>query len=741
MTFIRITVCYCLSLLLFVKCEAQNITEFQKGYQLEFIKTTDVINIDGILDEPIWGKTKMVSSDHKKYPNDIGEAKRKTEVRYTFDDKNIYFAFKAYDSGTAIIKSLKRDIGHDGNDGIGIILDPLNQKTNGFFFIVSALNVQSEDQISSSTDRMSDWSWDTKWFSATKDYGSFWVAEIMIPLKSLRYDPNQKHWGINFMRIDAKNVEYNTWAKVPATFRSYDLGYTGVIHWPTAPPINSSNLIIQPYITGNAIEDRENNKSLNANGNAGFDAKVALNTSLNLDLTINPDFSQVEVDQQVTNLSRFNIFLPEKRNFFIENSDLFANFGIPPVRPFYSRTIGLDKEGNRIPILFGARLSGNLAPGTRIGAMNMQTGRQGNYSPENFSAITLHKRILKRSEIKGYFLNRENYISKAEELKNPLDRYGRNAGFQFEYTNVPGTFSSWATYHHSMKANISDLNSYAEAGFTSNTKHWNYTIEIGNLGKNYYTDMGYVERINNYDALRDTVIRMGYKNSFVQLSYLTQPPNGKIGKFQIEFENYTVMNPDNTLNESTSDLSIQTDFKNSSSIKANISNNVLDLMYPTSFTGATPLPAQRYQYSQFSINFMSDTRKELGWFGDARIGNFYNGTIQSVSAGMQWRNQPNLSVRLKAELNNIDLPGKYGSTKLLLIASRIEYNLNTKLFWTTFMQYNTQSNNFNINSRLQYRYKPMSDFFLVYTDNYYTDPLFKNKNRALIFKFSYWFNI
>jgi hypothetical protein len=373
--------------------------------------------------------------------------------------------------------------------------------------------------------------------------------------------------------------------------------------------------------------------------------------------------------------------------------------------------------------------------------MNMQTGRQGNYSPENFSAITLHKRVLKRSEIKGYFLNRENYISKEEALKNPLDRYGRNAGITFEYSNVPGTLSSWATYHQSMKPNITDLNSYVDVGISTNNKHWNTVLEIGNLGKNYYTDMGFVERINNYDALRDTVIRMGYKNSYVQLSYLTQPPNGKIGKFEVQLENYTVLNPDNTLNESTTEFGIQTNFKNSSNLKAKLENNLVDLIFPTSFTGGTPLPAQRYQYSQFLISFISDTRKELGWFGDARIGNFYNGTIKGVSAGIQWRNQPNLNIRLKAEINNIVLPGKYGSTKLLLIAPRIEYNFNTQLFWTTFIQYNTQSNNFNINSRLQYRYKPMSDFFLVYTDNYFTDPLFKNKSRALIFKFSYWFNL
>ena len=177
MCLIRILVFYCLSIAIATKCQAQKITEFQKDYQLDLIKTTDVIKIDGILDEPIWARANFTHADHKKFPNNIGEAKRKTEVRFTFDDKNIYFAFKVYDSGTAIIKSLKRDVGHDGNDGIGIVLDPLNQKTNGFFFVLSALNVQSEDQLSSATDRMSDWSWDTKWFSATKDYGNFWLLK------------------------------------------------------------------------------------------------------------------------------------------------------------------------------------------------------------------------------------------------------------------------------------------------------------------------------------------------------------------------------------------------------------------------------------------------------------------------------------------------------------------------------------------------------------------------------------
>jgi hypothetical protein len=138
---------------------------------------------------------------------------------------------------------------------------------------------------------------------------------------------------------------------------------------------------------------------------------------------------------------------------------------------------------------------------------------------------------------------------------------------------------------------------------------------------------------------------------------------------------------------------------------------------------------------------MSDFRKAFSYGAGFTVGQFYNGTVKGIGAGFNLRQQPHLNFGLRSQFNKIELPGKYGSTNLVLIQPKIEYNFNTQLFWTTFIQYNTQSNNFSINSRLQYRYKPMSDFFLVYTDNYFSDPMFKNKNRALIFKFNYWFNL
>ena len=716
---------------------SQNNAPNQREFKFTIKETKVAIKLDGVMDEAAWNTVEAVTNFKKKFPNDIGDAKKQTEVKYLFDDKNIYFGFKVYDSGTAITRSLKRDIGHDGMDGVGIILDPTNQQTNGFYFVLSTLNVQSEDQLSGSSSDGINYSWDSKWYSMTKDYGNYWIAEIAIPFKSIRYNPENKNWGVNFVRIDAKNFEYSTWTKVATNFKSYDLGLTGLMQWETNPPASSNNIIFLPYLTGGATDDNQANTS-STTGNAGFDAKIALNSALNLDLTVNPDFSQVEVDNQVTNLTRFSIFLPERRAFFLENSDLFAGFGIPPIRPFYSRTIGLDKDGNKIPILFGARLSGNLSPDVRIGAMNMQTGRKGNYAPENFSAFTLQKRVLKRSMIKGYFLNRENFISVEEEKINPLNKYGRNAGVSFDYSNAEGTINYWANYNLSIKPTIKSLNNYYEAGGSYNTRKFGFVFDLANVDKNYYTDMGFVQRINNYDAIRDTNIRIGFKHIFSEISYNILPTKGKLGRIEASAQNSVIFNPDNTFNEWESGMEVKADFKNASNVRLRLSNNITNLLFATSFTDGEPIPAAQYQYARFGLSYSSDARKLFGWATEFAFGQFYNGTVQSIGAGINWRDQPHLSLRLNAQYNQIQLPGLYGSTKLFLIAPRIEYNFNTKLFWTTFIQYNTQANNFNINSRLQYRYKPMSDFFLVYTDNYFTDPLFKNKNRALIFKLSYW---
>lgn len=713
---------------------------FQKEYQVHLSKTKDPITIDGELDEAVWSNAATVSSFWKKFPTDEGKAKRKTEAKVTYDDKFLYVAFTAYDSGKVFIQSLKRDVGHDGNDCVALILDPVNQRANGFFFVVNAYNAQSEDQINGNGERIS-FSWDNKWYSATKRYADRWTVEMAIPFKTLRYTADKLVWGINFLRVDTKTNEYSMWTHVPINFRSYDLGYTGALVWPEPPPKPGSNGVLIPYITGGLHEDKDNDKPLKATGNAGFDSKMALSSSLNLDMTVNPDFSQIEVDKQVTNLTRFNIFLPEKRTFFLENANLFSSYGIPPIRPFYSRSIGLDKNGNRIPILLGARLTGNLSKSTRIGLFSMQTGSKGNYTPENYAAATINQAVLKRSTLNAYFLNREGFLSDSAKNSDPLAAYGRNAGAEFNFSNLKGSWNGWTGYHQSFKPGISSDNRFIDFGGSYNGRYFNAMIDMGSVGTNYYTDMGYMERIENHDAARDTTIRMGYKQAFSEISYRIIPKKGKVSTYQLAIDNFFVINPDNSFNERNHTMNFNVMFWNTANFFVSLNNYEVNLLFPVSFTGKTPLPKDDYRYSQFSAGYQSDFRKPFNYAITVSDGGFYNGTYQSINGSITIRKQPHLNIDLRAEYDKLSFPDPYGTTALLLIAPKVEINFSTQLFWTTFFQYNTQRNNFNINSRFQYRFKPMSDFFLVYTDNYYTDPLLKNRSRAIVFKMNYWLNL
>jgi hypothetical protein len=723
---------------------AQNInnSNYQQEYQLRIAKTADAIKIDGELNETSWQTAHAIKNFWQKFPVDTGRAQRQTEVRVTYDANFLYVGVINYDTSYYVIQTLKRDVDPGESDGFGVVLDPLNGRSNGFLFTVNPFNVQAEDQLSDGGGGGEiNFSWDNKWFSQTARHKDRWIAEMAIPFKTLRYEAGKTIWGINFIRADLKNNEYSTWTKIPVNLEFFDFGYTGALVWDAAPPAPGRNISFIPYITGGLNENSEDNEKLNGEFNAGFDAKIALSSKLNLDLTVNPDFSQVEVDRQVVNLTRFSIFFPERRTFFIENADLFANYGIPPIRPFYSRTIGLDKDGNRIPIYAGVRLTGNLDDKTRIGIMNMQTGKKENFAAQNYSAVSVTRRVLQRSIIKAYYLDREAFLTEQQKKDNPLDRFGRNAGIELGYTNSEGDIQAWYGFHQSWKYGINTNDHYINGGAGYFGRKFSALINYDNVGTNYYTDMGFVQRIENYDEVLDTAVRLGFKSIFSEIGYTVFPKKGKINTHRIETENFLVWNPDGSFNERNTELSYSMNFKNTGQFFLRWENQDIRLMFPTSFTDGSPLPKGTYKFSQYETGYESDGRKKFIVEAGIAAGKFYNGDYQQYSAALTYRVQPWGNFSIQFEQNELKFPAPYGNASLFLIAPRMEINFSNSLFWTTFVQYDTDDNNINLNSRLQWRYKPMSDLFVVYTDNYFSDPFLKNRNRALVFKLNYWLNL
>ena len=230
-----------------------------------------------------------------------------------------------------------------------------------------------------------------------------WLVEMAIPFKTLRYSTNIRDWGINFIRGDMERNVYSTWTQFPLNFGGIDFNYMGTLHWDENPEKANGKVALIPYVAGGTqrdYEDSEGQTKYERSFDAGIDAKIALTGSLNLDLTVNPDFSNVDVDQQVTNLSRFSLFFPERRNFFLENGDVFSNFGSRMIQPFFSRTIGL-ANGQQVPIRYGARLTGNVTQNTRIGVMNVQTGDFEDLSPNNYSVVAVHQKSTRPVCFKG----------------------------------------------------------------------------------------------------------------------------------------------------------------------------------------------------------------------------------------------------------------------------------------------------------------------------------------------------
>lgn len=245
-----------LSLLITTSIQAQEKTEqiggaaYQEKYQHPIRKTSQPIKLDGDLSDAAWQGLEISKNFAPHWPQDNVPLKRDTEVRMTFDDQFLYVAAVCRDSTNKhVIQSLKRDGDYWSSDAFGLILDPINERTNGFFFGVSAANAQFEDLLAFQSDEMTG-SWDNKWYSQTKIYATYWTVEIAIPFKTLRYNPTKTKWGVNFERNDLKNNQYSTWTFIPVNFNGYDLGYTGSLIWETTPPAVKGNISLIPYITG-----------------------------------------------------------------------------------------------------------------------------------------------------------------------------------------------------------------------------------------------------------------------------------------------------------------------------------------------------------------------------------------------------------------------------------------------------------------------------------------------------------
>ena len=699
------------------------------------------ITVNAVLDEAAWSSAKPAKNFWQYFPTDSIQAKQQTEIKMLFDDKNLYIGMKVNAPGKDyIIPSLRRDFRASGNDNISLLFDTFNDGTNAFFFGTNPYGVLREALISGGGTELRGFntSWDTKWVGETKIHEDHYIIEWMIPLSAFKYREGETKWRFNSYHFDTQDNERNTWINIPQNQFIFSLAYMGDMIFEHPLGKSKSPISIIPFVNTLVSKDYETGESI-TDFKIGGDAKFTIGNSMNLDLTVNPDFSQVEVDQQVTNLTRFEVSLPERRQFFIENNDLFADFGNSrDANPFFSRRIGIaeDLDGNSIEndIIGGVRLSGKLNNNLRLGILSMQTAEDiSNKIPTtNNSVLAIQHKLFNRSNLSLMFINKQ--ATKDYDFVNTEDTYNRVLGIDYRLASADNSWLGKYFLHKSFSPNVNSNDISAGISTEYNSRKYNFRLNGVYVGDNFRSDLGFISRTD--------IFKISPK---LQRNFW--PKKGKAQKHSFSVTPIFIWKPE--LSFENSDYIIisrwQTSFKNTTDLEFEMFNRYTHLYEsfdPTGTDGAIPLPAEKdYYYTSFNITYKSDLRNKFSYVIKPSIGKFYNGEKYSVKAQLTWRLQPYFSSSLQVNYNKINLPTPFPDASIWLIGPKIDITFNKKLFWATFVQYSNQQDNFSVNTRLQWRFAPLSDLFIVYNDNYFTENVFAPKTRSFNLKLTYWLNI
>ena len=705
-------------------------------------KLKEPIVLDGILDEAIWQDAEGWNGDFMQYfPSDTSLSSYPSRVKVAFDDTNLYLAAIMENKGPRkyVSTSLRRDFRGEQNDGISFVFDTFNDGTNAFQFGVNPYGVQREALLANGGSRSSDLNlaWDNKWFSEAKIMENHWQVEVIIPLSTLRFNDGAENWNVNFYRIDSHSGERSTWAPIPRNIPIITTAFLRKMIFEEPLKKKGANISLIPYVAGRTSRNFLSNTSESLTPAVGGDAKIGIGPAMNLDLTFNPDFSQVEVDQQVTNLDRFEIFFPERRQFFLENGDLFDSFGQPRSRPFFSRRIGVDIDsatGQNVQsrIIYGARLSGKLNENWRIGAMNMQTATDdaAGIVGKNFTVLALQKKVFTRSNIGLIYVNKESLaLDEYQQVFDPT-AYNRLLGIDYNLNSADGKWTGKIFYHRTFESAEVEKPYSFNAYLLYSDLHWNWTLSVQDVGKSFNPEVGFVPRSD-------------FKRINPDVSYFFYPKSKFINRHgpKVELEGFW----NETLGTTDRDINLGYIVRFNSLAQVEISQRNRSVYLFNNFdptrSGGEPLAAGTdYSYRNLLVDFRSNPRKKVNVNLQGEFGEYFTGSIQRLTTETGVRLGYLANISMNFNYARIRLPKPQRDADLVLIGPRIDLTLTKDLFWTTFVQYNSQIDNMNINTRLQWRYAPVSDFFLVYTDNYFPGD-FLPKQRSLVFKLNYWLNL
>ncbi len=687
-------------------------------------------HIDGTLDEPHYTVVPPTADFVQMEPSGGQPATEKTEVWVFFDARNLYVSFRAWESrpDLAIVNELRRDSNNIRlGDCVGFSLDTFRDGRNAFQFEVNPLGGRTDGQ--SFNERQYSADWNPVWDLAVGRFDGGWTVEAAIPFKSLRYQPGATQtWGFNARRNNKWKNEVAFLAVIPPAF-GIGRGSFATSRYPTLlgleVPSGARNLDLKPYVVGDVTTDRARQPPLSneLSADAGLDAKYGLTQNLTADFTYNTDFAQVEADEQQINLTRFSLFFPEKRDFFLENQGTFV-FGssataiaqVTGDTPllFYSRRIGLN-QGIEVPILGGGRLTGRVGRYT-LGLVDIRTrdAPEAKAAAANFAVIRLRRDLLRRSSI-GVMATARS-VSQSGTGSN--ETYG-----------VDGTFAFFA--------NLS-MNGYWARTRTSGVDHKDasYRGQIEYAGDRYGAQFDHLVVGEHFNPEVGFVRRRNIRESVGQVRFSPRPRSIPSVRKLSSIGTFTYIDDGSgTLQTQLADGEFAIEMQNSDRFSVGATDTFERLAQPFLVTPAVRIPAGDHRFATARMTYLFGQQRPVSGTLTLEHGGFYNGRRTSVGFS---RTRVNLSPRLSLEptlsVNWLEMPGVSESTNLL--GSRVTYTMTPLMFVSALVQYNTTTHRLNANVRLRWEYRPGSELFVVFNDERDTaDPRLVNpQNRAVIVK-------